>query len=125
MRFLVDMNLSPRWVDFLAAAGHEAFHWVDLGEANAPDFEILDHAHRNRLVILTQDLDFGTLLAVGGLATPSVIQFRAQAVLPSDVGEQLLAALDVARTHLETGALVTVDPVGHRVTVLPISMSGA
>ena len=82
MRFLVDMNLSPRWVDFLAAA-------------------------------------------VGGLATPSVIQFRAQAVRLSDVGEHLLAALDVARTHLETGALVTVDPVGHRVTVLPISMGGA
>jgi predicted nuclease of predicted toxin-antitoxin system len=124
MRFLVDMNLSPRWVDYLAAAGHEAVHWVDVGEPNAPDREILEQAHRNAQVILTQDLGFGTLLAVGGLATPSVIQFRAQAVLPSDVGEQLLAVLDVARTHLETGALVTVDPVGHRVTVLPISMGG-
>jgi predicted nuclease of predicted toxin-antitoxin system len=97
---------------------------VDVGEPNAPDREILEQAHRNAQVILTQDLDFGTLLAVGGLATPSVIQFRTQAVLPSDVGEQLLAVLDVARTHLETGALVTVDPVGHRVTVLPISMGG-
>jgi predicted nuclease of predicted toxin-antitoxin system len=125
MRFLVDMNLSPRWVNFLAAAGHEADHWIDVGEPNAPDRTILDHAHRNRLVILTQDLDFGTLLAVGGLSTPSVIQFRAQAVLPSDVGEQLLAAIDVASAHLETGALVTVDPVGHRVTVLPISTDGA
>ncbi len=53
-----------------------------------------------------------------------MIQFRAQAVLPSDVGEQILAAIDVARSHLETGAFVTVDPVGHRVTVLPISMDG-
>ena len=88
MRFLVDMNLSPRWVDFLAAAGHEAVHWIDVGEPNAPDRVILEHAHRNGQVILTQDLDFGTLLAVGGLETPSVIQFRAQAVLPSDVGEQ-------------------------------------
>jgi predicted nuclease of predicted toxin-antitoxin system len=125
MRFLVDMNLSPRWVDFLTAAGHEAVHWVDVGEPNAPDRVILDHAHGNRQVILTQDLDFGTLLAVGGLSTPSVIQFRAQAVLPSDVGEQLLAAIEVSSAHLETGALVTVDPVGHRVTVLPISMGGA
>jgi hypothetical protein len=54
-----------------------------------------------------------------------VIQFRAQAVRPSDVGEQPLAARDVARSHLEAGALVTVDPVGHRITVLPISMGGA
>jgi predicted nuclease of predicted toxin-antitoxin system len=125
MRFLVDMNLSPRWVDFLVAAGHEAAHWIDVGEPNAPDRVILEHAHRNGQVILTQDLDFGTLHAVGGLSTPSVIQFRAQAVLPSDIGGQLLAAIDVASAHLQTGALVTVDPVGHRVTVLPISMSGA
>ena len=125
MRFLVDMNLGPSWVDFPAAAGHEAVHGVDVGEPNAPDREILEQAHRNGQVILTQDLDFGTRLAVGGLATPSVIQFGAQAIPPTGVGEQLLAALDVARTHLETGALVTVDPVRHRVTVLPISMGGA
>ena len=122
MKILVDMNLSPRWVDFLTAAGHEAIHWVDVGEPDAPDRTILDHAHRNGQVILTQDLDFGTLLAVGGLTTPSVIQFRAQAVLPPDAGEQLLAALVVTSTHLEAGALVTVDPMGHRVTVLPIDM---
>ena len=90
------MFLSPRWVDFLVAAGHDAVHWVDVGEPNAPDRMILEHAHHNRLIILTQDLDFGTLLA----------------------------AIEVAGEHLELGALVTVDPVGHRVTVLPISMGG-
>jgi predicted nuclease of predicted toxin-antitoxin system len=99
-------------------ASSTSVHWVDVGEPNAPDRDILEHPHRNGQVILTQDLDFGTLLAIGGLATPSVIQFRAQAVLPSDVGEQLLAGVAVARTHLETGALVTVDPLGHGVTVL-------
>lgn len=62
--------------------------------------------------------------AVGGLSTHSVIQFRAQAVLPGDVDQQLLAAIDVARKHLEADALVTVDPLGHRMTVLPISSSG-
>lgn len=105
------------WVEFLATAGYEAVHWSDVGERNAPDREILEHAQRNGQVILTQDLDFGALLAVGGLATPTVIQFRAQAVLPSDVGEQLLASLEVTRSYLETGALVTVDPrpfAGHR-----------
>ncbi|MDO8392310.1 MAG: DUF5615 family PIN-like protein [Actinomycetota bacterium] len=124
MKFLVDMNLSPRWVDFLVAARHDAVHWVEVGAANAPDRVILAHAHTHGQVILTQDLDFGTLLAVGGLSTPSVIQFRAQAILPSDVGDQLLTAIEVAREHLDTGALVTVDPIGHRVTVLPISTGG-
>jgi predicted nuclease of predicted toxin-antitoxin system len=27
MKLLVDMNLSPRWVDLLADAGIEAAHW--------------------------------------------------------------------------------------------------
>ena len=125
MKFLVDMNLSPRWVGFLVSAGHEAVHWSTIGEHNAADRTLLEHAHSHGQVILTQDLDFGTLLAVGGLSTPSVIQFRAQAVLPDDVGPQLLAALEAAEPHLRSGALVTVDPVGHRVSVLPIGSAEA
>ena len=64
------MFLSPRWVGFLVAAGHDAVHWVEVGEPNAPDRVILARAHHNRQVILTQDLDFGTLLAVGGWRHP-------------------------------------------------------
>jgi predicted nuclease of predicted toxin-antitoxin system len=41
MRLLIDMNLSPRWVDVLADAGIEAIHWSALGAYNAPDSEIM------------------------------------------------------------------------------------
>ena len=41
MKLLIDMNLSPRWVDLLIAAGFEASHWVSLGAKNAPDTEII------------------------------------------------------------------------------------
>ena len=99
MRFLIDMNLSPKWVEFLTNSGHEATHWVDIGAPDAPDHDVLAYASSSSLVILTQDLDFGTLLAAGGLSTPSVIQFRAQAVLPNDVGSQLLAAVAVTATR--------------------------
>lgn len=27
MKLLVDMNLSPLWVDVLKGAGHDALHW--------------------------------------------------------------------------------------------------
>ncbi len=37
MKLLVDMNLSPRWITFLADAGIEAAHWSTLGANNAPD----------------------------------------------------------------------------------------
>jgi predicted nuclease of predicted toxin-antitoxin system len=87
MRLLIDMNLSPLWVPFIEAAGHQAQHWRDLGALDAPDGELLGYAQRVGLVLVSQDLDFGRLLALGGATTPSVIQFRAQDVLPSDVGQ--------------------------------------
>lgn len=95
-----------------------------INDSGAPVLEAGETAQAG-LDHLTEDLDFVDLLTVGGQATHSVIQFRAQAVLPSDGGEQLLTAVEVAGSHLETGALVIVDPVGHRVTVLPIGMGGA
>lgn len=120
MRFVIDMNLSPLWVDVLIRVGHEAEHWSNLGPATAEDSAIVEYARSNDSVILTNDLDFGILLALGGLNTPSVIQLRAQAVLPADLSEQLLATITATEPHLVAGALVTVTSDRHRVTVLPI-----
>ncbi len=39
MKFLLDMNLAPRWAEFLQKAGMEALHWSRLGTANATDVE--------------------------------------------------------------------------------------
>jgi predicted nuclease of predicted toxin-antitoxin system len=41
MKILVDMNLSPRWVELLAGAGLDATHWSTIGEPHAPDSEIM------------------------------------------------------------------------------------
>jgi hypothetical protein len=40
VKLLVDMNLSPSWVDRLARHGFEAVHWSSIGAASAPDHEI-------------------------------------------------------------------------------------
>lgn len=123
MRFLIDMNLSPQWVQALTDAGHDALHWSHVGAATAEDRQIIEYAAANHYVILTQDLDFGILLAVGGLHTPSVIQLRAQAVLPNDISPQVFAAINATQQHLKSGAMVTVTSDKHRVTVLPIDRS--
>lgn len=31
MKLIVDMNLSPRWVDLLVSVGFEAAHWSSIG----------------------------------------------------------------------------------------------
>jgi predicted nuclease of predicted toxin-antitoxin system len=113
MKLLIDMNLSPLWVQFLADSGFDSIHWSDIGQPWAPDTEIMDYASAYGLVIFTHDLDFGALLANRKTRQPSVIQVRTQDVLPTD------HRLD-GRSHLEAGALVTVDPNRHRIRLLPI-----
>ncbi len=120
MKFLVDMNLSPLWVPFLTDHGFEAVHWSNVGESRAPDSEIFSFAAANGWTVFTHDLDFGMLLAAHGTNGPSVIQVRAQDVLPSAIGEAVLRAIRAAEPYLESGALVTVDPLRHRIRLLPI-----
>jgi predicted nuclease of predicted toxin-antitoxin system len=71
-------------------------------------------------VVFTHDLDFGMLLAARKSCGPSVIQVRTQDVLPSAIGDVVLRAIEAAREHLETGAIVTVDVARNRIRLLPI-----
>jgi predicted nuclease of predicted toxin-antitoxin system len=80
----------------------------------------MDYATQNGLVIFTHDLDFGALLASQKTGQPSVIQIRAQDILPTEIGEMVVRALNASRSHLEAGALVTVDPSRNRIRLLPI-----
>ncbi len=114
------MNLSPSWAEFFVNHGFEAIHWSAIGEISARDSEILDYAAANSFIVFTHDLDFGTLLAIGKSSGPSVIQLRSQEVLPSVIGELVLRAVNSAASHLEMGALVTIDPSRQRVRLFPI-----
>ena len=76
MKFLVDMNLSPKWCAILQAEGWESVHWSDVGSATAPDHEIMQHARNEGRVVLTHDLDFGAMLAATQAKGPSVVQVR-------------------------------------------------
>ena len=120
MKLLIDMNLSPLWVDFFARSGFDSVHWSQIGKASAADSEIMDYASANGLTIFTHDLDFGALLAYRKTSQPSVIQIRAQEILPSDIGEKMLRALRTTIVDLEAGALVTVDSGRNRIRMLPI-----
>ena len=120
MRFLIDMNLSPLWVSFLAEHGFESVHWSNVGLPSAPDTEIMDYAARNQMIVFTHDLDFGALLADRKSTRPSVIQFRTQDVLPAAIGDTVVRAVHASRSQLDRGALVTVEPNRLRIRVLPI-----
>lgn len=119
MKLLVDMNLSPRWVEVLTAAGIEAAHWSALGANNAPDAIIMAYARDNDYVVLTHDLDFSAMLAATHGEKPSVVQIRADDVSPDVIGQKVIMALRQMALELESGALLTIDPNRTRLRVLP------
>lgn len=121
MKLLVDMNLSPKWAGFLASAGFDVVHWSALGAANAPDTEIMSHARETGYVVLTSDLDFGTILAVTHGEKPSVVQLRSDNLSHENIGKQVIDALRQLTIELEGGALVTVDTERTRLRILPLT----
>jgi predicted nuclease of predicted toxin-antitoxin system len=73
MKIVVDMSMSALWVACLTDAGHDAVHWSSVGDARAKDRAIMEWAARSGRTVLTNDLDFGAILAATGAASPSVL----------------------------------------------------
>jgi predicted nuclease of predicted toxin-antitoxin system len=115
------MNLSPRWIDILSAAGFSAIHWSSVGAVTATDRDIMAWAAANDCVVVTHDLDFSAILAATHGAKPSVVQIRADNLGPALIGEPLIAALRQMEGELEAGALLTVDTHRTRLTLLPLA----
>jgi predicted nuclease of predicted toxin-antitoxin system len=120
MKCLVDMNLSPGWVDFLIEAGIDSIHWSMVGLSTATDGELMRWAADEGFVILTADLDFGAILAATHAVKPSVVQIRSDRLTPRSIGSAVLRALRQMESELEDGAIVSVDTAGARLRILPM-----
>ncbi|MEO8288548.1 MAG: DUF5615 family PIN-like protein [Chloroflexota bacterium] len=121
MKILADMNIPPSWIPTLETNGWEAVHWSEVGDIRASDNEIMAWALAGDYVVFTHDLDFGALLAVTEAQGPSVIQIRAQDIMPSHMEAVVVAALRQFEPLLERGALISVDQFHARARVLPIN----
>jgi predicted nuclease of predicted toxin-antitoxin system len=121
MNILIDMNLSPAWVSVFQKYGFHAKHWSEIGKADALDEEIFEWARENRYVIFTHDLDFGTLLAYTQSGSPSVIQVRAQNIMPSHLKKTIIRTLQQNEHLLNQGTLIVVDEAKFRIRVLPLN----
>lgn len=121
IRFLVDMNLSPRIVTDLRQRGWDILRVSQVLPMDAPDSEILEFARQQNRVIITQDLDFSSLLALGGYEKPSLITFRLSVPDPETVTRKLLESLPDIEEKLLEGCAVVIDDRKVRVRRLPIS----
>lgn len=120
IKILIDMNLSQTWSAVLQRNGWAAIHWSSVGDPRATDRTIMDFALANDYVVFTHDLDFGTMLALAHATGPSVLQVRAEDVLPDHLESLIIAALQQHVADLASGAIVVVDESRSRVRVLPI-----
>ena len=120
MKLVLDMNIPQSWVGFLNSKGHEARHWREIGDIRAEDTEIMEWARVNKYTVFTHDLDFGSLLYSTNANKPSVIQLRMADIVPDVAGSFVLEALDKVSNEIQEGALVIIDPIKHRIRLLPL-----
>ncbi len=120
MRFLADAGISPRTIDFLRRNGHEAIHVRELGMQRAPDQLLVELARAEDRILLTFDLDFGEILALGVIARPSVMIFRLSDERADSVNRRLEGVLSEQADALASGALILVEDARYRIRRLPI-----
>jgi predicted nuclease of predicted toxin-antitoxin system len=113
------MNLSPKWVARLRAADHDAVHWSTAGAADAQDREIAAWAKAEGRIVLTADLDFGSVLAANNASGPSVVLLRSAILRPTIIGDAVIQAIATASRELLAGALMTFDGTRSRLRMLP------
>lgn len=121
MNILVDMNLSPIWVEVFTRHEINAVHWSTIGDPRAPDSELMTWARENDYIVFTHDLDFGAMLALTQTISPSVIQVRTQDVTPAYLERTVISSLRQHESLLESGALIILDESRARVRILPLN----
>lgn len=120
LRFLADMNLSPKTVADLRQQGWDIIRVSQVLPMDAEDSEILEFARQQNCVVVTQDLDFSSLVALRGYAKPSLITLRLFVSDPETITRKLLAVVPQIEEALTEGCAVTIDHLTVRVRRLPI-----
>jgi predicted nuclease of predicted toxin-antitoxin system len=121
MRLLADAHVSPRTVEFLRTLGHDVHAVADVLPPASPDEAIVHLAVRDTRIILTHDLDFSAIIALGGERFPSLISLRLSSSRIERVNSVLERVLPQIEAALLAGSIVTVEDQRIRVRALPLS----
>jgi predicted nuclease of predicted toxin-antitoxin system len=120
MKFLADMGVALRIVQWLRENSHDAVHLREERLHRLTDDAIFEKANTEQRIILTFDLDFGEILALSGEKQISVILFRLHNTRTPHVINRLKKVLTDAIDALQKGAVVVVEESRHRIRRLPI-----
>jgi predicted nuclease of predicted toxin-antitoxin system len=120
VKFLVDQPISWQVAEDLRSAGHDAVHVCEIGLSSTSDSVILEYAGVQQRVVVTQDTDFGTLLALSGATSPSIVLFRMSDGKPKAQSRILLANLLCLERDLSVGAIAVFTDSSIRIRRLPL-----
>jgi predicted nuclease of predicted toxin-antitoxin system len=120
LAFSANMNISPITVAALREMGWDIERVSDVMHAGTKDIDVLHYAREKNRVIITQDLDYSMLLAVGGFSRPGLINVRVENAKPDFVASRIIDAVGAIENELKEGAVVTVDETSVRYRSLPL-----
>jgi len=122
LEFVANMNISPLTVNELKKLGWNIVRVSEILDVQTRDIELLSFAREHNKVLITQDIDFSALLAVGGHDKPSVINIRVENPNPDFITSRLIEVVSEMKKELEEGVIVSVDDVSARYRNLPLKL---
>ena len=120
LKFVIDNDISPGFASSLGDRGFDATHVRAYGMSAAGDEEILARAAIEGRVVVTQDSDFTTIMALKRLTQPSVVYFRTSRKSQRHLLPIFLANLPTFAEDLALGAVVVIEDTRIRIRRLPI-----
>lgn len=120
MKFLADMGVSPRTVEWLNLQGHDVKRLNEEGLEKLPDALVMAKALAENRILLTMDLGFGALLAMSQQQFPSIIIFRLSNETSKVINSRMSEVLDLFKDELELGVIISVGDDAIRVRQLPL-----
>lgn len=119
MKFLLDANIPYSALEVFKKLKLNAIHVNDLGLGTSTDDQIVAYAFKTKCIIVTRDLDFGTLVVFSKMSTYGVITLR----LPfsfnaTQIKSKLSEFLDSVDLKKLRGSITTVELATYRIRKL-------
>jgi predicted nuclease of predicted toxin-antitoxin system len=108
LKLILDQGVPADAAHLFRQLGYECWHVSELAMQRAADEEILAMAHERGCAVITLDADFHALVAVRGLAGPSVVRLRREGCRAETLVNILHPVLSRYRLDLNNGALISV-----------------
>jgi predicted nuclease of predicted toxin-antitoxin system len=117
-KILADMPISPKTVEYIRRLGIECRHLTEFRMEKASDEEIIEFAKENGYTILTEDLDFGTILFYTQEIEPCVIILRVGNLNTTEINKLIEKTL--GQILAEENSIIIVERTRIRIKKLPI-----